>query len=524
MIRLSDLKLSPESTPQALRAAACRQLKLKDDDVTEFTIVRQSIDARRRGEIQYVYTVQISTKNEAEAVKNSPNATLVVPEPYVFPKVERKSKVKPVVVGMGPAGLFAALNLARNGIPCVILERGKAVEERQEDVQTFWKTGVLSVTSNVQFGEGGAGTFSDGKLNSGTHDPRSSTVLETFVHHGAPADITYSHKPHIGTDLLRDVVKNMRAELLSLGCEIRFGHQLVGLKTQKNVLTGLQVIGSGPYEMACDALILAPGHSARDTFQMLMDAGVPLEAKSFAIGVRAEHLQSEISRSQYGPDWQKLPPSDYKLACHLPNGRSAFTFCVCPGGQIVAAASEMGGVVTNGMSYRARDGKNCNGGILVNVTPADFEGTSPLAGIAFQSEWEKAAARLGEKRFYAPVQTMGDFLSGVPSKNLGNVQPTYRPGVTPSNLTKCLPGFVTDTLRSALPVFDGKLHGFTAPGALLVGVETRSSSPVRILRGENLQSTVEGLYPCGEGAGYAGGILSAAVDGIRVAEAVATAK
>ncbi|MEG0441766.1 MAG: hypothetical protein RR544_05645 [Oscillospiraceae bacterium] len=298
----------------------------------------------------------------------------------------------------------------------------------------------------------------------------------------------------------------------------------MGLKTQNNVLTGLQVIGSGPYEMACDALILAPGHSARDTFQMLMDAGVPLEAKSFAIGVRAEHLQSEISRSQYGPDWQKLPPSDYKLACHLPNGRSAFTFCVCPGGQIVAAASEMGGVVTNGMSYRARDGKNCNGGILVNVTPADFEGTSPLAGIAFQSEWEKAAARLGEKRFYAPVQTMGDFLSGVPSKNLGNVQPTYRPGVTPSNLTKCLPGFVTDTLRSALPVFDGKLHGFTAPGALLVGVETRSSSPVRILRGENLQSTVEGLYPCGEGAGYAGGILSAAVDGIRVAEAVATAK
>ena len=337
---------------------------------------------------------------------------------------------------------------------------------------------------------------------------------------GAPADILYQHKPHIGTDVLRGVVKNIRLELIRLGCDVRFGHQLTGLTLRDGAVAGLTAEGpQGAYGLPCDALVLSPGHSARDTFQMLYEAGVPMEQKAFAIGVRIEHPQSAVSLAQFGPAWEKLPAADYKLACHLPNGRSAFTFCVCPGGQVVAAASEEGRLVTNGMSLRARDGENINGGLLVGVGPGDFGGSHPLAGMEYQMRLEEAAFAAGGGAFRAPAQLVGDFLDGLPSKGPAGVEPTYRPGVTWTDLRRCLPAPVADTLGQALPLLDGKLHGFAARDSVLTGTESRSSSPVRVLRGEDFQSALRGLYPCGEGAGYAGGITSAAVDGVKVAEA-----
>ena len=525
MLRIQNIPLPLGGGEAQLKKKAARVLCVKPGAITGLSLSRQSIDARKKSDVHYVCTVDVSVADEGKVMARcrDKNVSLHQSVPYVFPPVRRTSSLPPVVVGMGPAGLFAALFLARSGLAPIVLERGRPVEERTADVERFWTTGVLDPFSNVQFGEGGAGTFSDGKLTTGTHDPRISTVFRTLVEAGAPADILYQHKPHIGTDVLRDVVKTIRQELIRLGCDVRFGHQLTGLTLREGAVAGLTVEGpQGTYDLPCDTLILSPGHSARDTFQMLLEAGVPMEQKPFAIGVRIEHPQSAISLAQFGPAWERLPAADYKLACHLPNGRSAFTFCVCPGGQVVAAASEEGRLVTNGMSHRARDGKNINGGFLVGVNPADFGSNHPLAGVAFQRHWEEAAFRLGGGSYHAPAQTVKDFLARQASKALGSVEPTYRPGVTPTDLDRCLPHYVTDTLRGALPVFDRKLHGFAAPDSLLTGVETRSSSPVRILRGEDCQSAVRGLYPCGEGAGYAGGITSAAVDGIRVAEAVAT--
>ena len=363
-------------------------------------------------------------------------------------------------------------------------------------------------------------------LTTGTHDPRLSAVMDVLIEHGAPEDVRYSHKPHVGTDVLRQVVKSIRLELQTLGCDIRFEHRLDAIQTRDGRVCGLTVEGpEGPYTLPCHTLVLAPGHSARDTFTMLHDLGVPMEQKAFAIGVRIEHAQAALSEAQYGPAWQALPPSDYKLACHLPSGRSVFSFCVCPGGQVVAAASAPGQVVTNGMSYRDRAGVNINGGLLVGVGPEDFPGTDPLAGVRFQETWEHAAWTLGASGgstpFSAPAQLVGDLLASRSSNGAGAISPTYRPGVTWTALDPCLPPYVIDSLRAAIPLLDRKVHGFACPDAVLTGVETRSSSPVRILRDGNGMSSLTGLYPCGEGAGYAGGIMSAAADGIRIAEHVA---
>lgn len=525
MIRISQLTLPLDGDLKLLKQKAAKLLRVPEETIEHISIVKQSIDARKRNQIQSVFTVDLSVPEEDKLVNqaNSQHIVLRKDEPdYMFPPVTASVFKAPVIVGMGPAGLFAALSLARAGVPCIILERGRDVDERSLDVEHFWKNGKLSVSSNVQFGEGGAGTFSDGKLTTGTHDIRAKAVLKTLVEHGAPEDILYAHKPHVGTDILREVVKNIRLELIALGCEVRFENQLFELELQGEKLSGVTVMTeSGPYYLECDTLILAPGHSARDTFTMLHRLNVPMEQKPFAIGLRIEHKQEEISKTQFGEAWKKIPPSDYKLACHLPNGRSAYTFCVCPGGEVVAAASEYGQVVTNGMSHRARDGENINGGFLVGVGPQDYPGDDPLAGMRFQEQWEKAAWELGGSNFYAPAQLVCDFLNRRPSKQGGDVIPTYRPGVTWTDLEGCLPDYVIETLREALPIFDRKVKGFASPDSVLTGVETRSSAPLRILRdGKTLESKIKGLFPCGEGAGYAGGIISAAVDGIRVAEAV----
>lgn len=523
MIRISNIRMPLDYQPEQLEQKV-RKLLRTNSGIQAIHMVKQSVDARRKADLHLVLSVDVEAEDAQGLVKRakSNQIKLVERQPYRFPKVHRTSTQPPVVVGMGPAGLFAALYLARNGLPSIVLERGAPVEERTEQVERFWRTGQLNPSTNVQFGEGGAGTFSDGKLTTGTHDPRIGTVLDTFIEMGAPADIAHSFRPHVGTDVLRQVVRNIRLELIRLGCDVRFGCQLTGLKREGERLTGIVVTGpEGEFQLDTDTLVLAPGHSARDTFALLQSCGIPMERKAFAIGVRIEHHQEAISRAQYGAAWNRLSPSDYRLACHLPSGRSAFSFCVCPGGQVVASASTPGHLVTNGMSYRARDGENINGGFLVGVNPADFGAGDALAGVRFQEQWEHSAFALGGGAFHAPAQLVGDFLAGRPSTEGGDVRPTYQPGVTWTDLSGCLPGYVRDTLRDALPLLDRKVHGFAAPEAVLTGVETRSSSPVKILRDDRCQCALRGVFPCGEGCGYAGGIMSAAVDGIRVAEAVA---
>ncbi|MBQ3103597.1 MAG: FAD-dependent monooxygenase, partial [Oscillospiraceae bacterium] len=455
MLKIEGIKLHPEKSSDALRAKAAKVLRCKEQDILSCRVLRRSLDARQG--VSFVYSVAVTAKNEVQLLARcrDKNVSAYDPAPvYSLPASVSAPKVRPVVVGAGPAGLFCALTLSLCGCPPILLERGQCVEKRQKDVEEFWRTGVLDPSSNVQFGEGGAGAFSDGKLNTGTKDVRHRYILEKLVECGAPEDILIDAKPHVGTDKLHIALINLRRQLLEKGCDIRFGHQLTDISTENGRVSAVTVAAEGKtYTLPCSALILAPGHSARDTFAMLHEKKVAMEPKAFAVGVRIEHSQKAVNTAQYKEyaDSPALPASSYKLSCHLPNGRGVFSFCVCPGGQVVAAASEDGRVVTNGMSEFARDGENINGGLLVGVTPEDFGGSDVLAGIAFQRRLEEAAFRAGGSNFRAPAQLVGDLLEGKPSTTHRSVVPTYRPGVTYTDLSLCLPDFILDSIREALP-------------------------------------------------------------------------
>ncbi len=522
MLQIERIKLNVEEDETLLRQKAAAALRIPPKDIMDLQILRRAIDARDG--VHLVYTLRVALKDEKRILKKcrSSQVAPVVEAAYRLPDRAAAPTIPPVVVGAGPGGLFCALALARCGARPILLERGGPVERRREDVERFWSSGSLDLNSNVQFGEGGAGAFSDGKLNTGTKDVRHRFILETLSAHGAPESILCDAKPHVGTDYLHRTLASLRRELLELGCDIRFYHRVTGVTLEEGRFTALEVEGpAGRYSLPARHAVLALGNSARDTFEMLHAAGVPMEPKPLAVGVRIEHLQSEIDLTQYRAlaGHPRLGAASYKLSCHLPGGRSVFSFCVCPGGQVVAAASEAERVVTNGMSLYARDGENCNGGLLVSVTPEDFPGTGPLAGIAFQRALEERAYAAGSG-FRAPAQRVEDFLARRPSSGPGRVSPTYRPGVVWCNLWDVLPPFLCEALAEALPLLEKRLRGFAQPDAVLTAVETRSSCPLRILRDETGQSAVRGLWPCGEGAGYAGGILSAAADGIRTAELV----
>ena len=526
---------------EAIQKAVLRKLRLPLSDIDQIELRKRSLDARKKSDVRYNYTLLVTLCGGAEAERellhrlrrhhelrgvHEYNETA-----YRFPAhLGTMPAKRPVVVGAGCAGLFCALALAEAGLEPLLVERGEDAERRCEKIDRFEETGELDPESNIQFGLGGAGTFSDGKLGTGTKSPAHRLILKTFVDAGADPKIMWDAKPHVGSDVLPTVVTNICGRIGVLGGEVRFGTRLTGISTSGGSVSGVTLERRDPQtgivveeHVPADNVVLACGHSARDVFSMLVETGIRLERKTFAMGVRIEHLQSMVDRSQYGPvaGHPALDPASYKLVAHLPSGRSAFSFCMCPGGYVVAAASEPGGVVTNGMSLSARDGQNANAGFLANVFPEDLPGDDVLAGVELQRSCERAAFEAGGGGYVAPAQLVGDFLRGVPSTAGGDVLPTYPRGVAWGDVATCLPDYIAQTLREAIPVMDRYLHGFATEDAVLTGVETRSSSPVRVTRGKELQSvSCAGLWPCGEGAGYAGGIMSAATDGLRVAEAL----
>jgi len=533
MLRITEIKLPLDHTAEELSAALLRKLGISAQDLVSFTIFRRGFDARKKNDILLVYTLDAEVKNEAKLLKKFAADHHVKPTPDMSYQYVAQAPAdladRPIVIGMGPCGFMAALTLAQMGFKPIVLERGRAVRERTKDTWGLWRQGKLDPESNVQFGEGGAGTFSDGKLASQIKDPKfhGRKVLEEFVKAGAPEEILYISKPHIGTFRLVGMVEKIREEIIALGGEIRFSARVEEILCERGpdgngTVTGVK-LASGEV-IASRHVVLAVGHSARDTFQMLYDQGVYVEAKPFSIGVRIEHPQSLIDNARFGKfaGHPLLGAADYKLVHHASNGRTAYSFCMCPGGTVVAATSEEGRVVTNGMSQYSRNERNANSGMVVNVTPeVDFPG-HPLAGIALQRELEAKAFVAGGSNYNAPAQKVGDLLANRASTELGEVVPSYTPGVTPTDLHQCLPDFVIDAIREALPEFDKQIKGYAMADAVLTGVETRTSSPIRIKRGDDFQSiNTRGLYPAGEGAGYAGGIFSAGVDGIKVAEAVA---
>jgi uncharacterized FAD-dependent dehydrogenase len=538
MLRLNEIKLplpaEDKDDLNALRALAAQRLKIAPEEILTLTIYRRGYDARKKADIWLVYTLDVEVKNESAVLKKMRGDLKVVTTPdtsykFVLHAAATSNHPRPVVIGMGPCGLFAALTLAQMGFKPIVLERGKAVRERTQDTWGLWRKSALNPESNVQFGEGGAGTFSDGKLWSQIKDPHflGRKVLREFVAAGAPPEIMYVSKPHIGTFKLVSMIEIMRANIESLGGEIRFKQKVVDFDIAERAGERhlRAVVLENGERIKTNHLVLAIGHSARDTFQKLRECGVFVEAKPFSIGFRIEHPQGLIDRARFGPNAgnQMLGAADYKLVHHASNGRSVYSFCMCPGGTVVAATSEVGRVVTNGMSQYSRTERNANAGIVVGITPAVDYPDDVLAGIDFQQRWESAAFVAGGENYNAPAQLVGDFLDGRASSSLGSVVPSYQPGVKMTNLSLCVPTFVIDAVREALPAFDKQISGFAMHDAVLTGVETRTSSPIRITRrDDNFQSVnTAGLFPAGEGAGYAGGIMSAGVDGIKIAEAVA---
>lgn len=528
MLRLSELKLPFEHPEEALKEAILQRLKLQAEELLDFKVFRRAIDARKPDKaIYFTYIIDFTVQDEARLLKQFKNKKWLKPAPdmayHFVAKASAPPQVRPIVIGMGPAGFMAGLILAQAGFQPLILERGKKVRERTKDTFGLWRKRILNPESNVQFGEGGAGTFSDGKLYSQVKDTQhyGRKVLEEFVKAGAPEKILYASRPHIGTFRLVSMVEKIRAEIEALGGEIRFQSQVVDIQIEQGAVQGV-TLASGEF-IATQHLVLAIGHSARDTFQMLYDRGVYIEPKPFSLGFRIEHPQSLIDRARYGghAGHALLGAADYRLVHHASNGRSVYSFCMCPGGTVVAATSEPGRVVTNGMSQYSRDERNANSGIVVGISPEDYPG-GPLAGIDLQRQWESRAFELGGRDYSAPGQLIGDFLAGRPSTEFGTVIPSYTPGVHLTDLSTALPDYAITAIREAIPEFAKKIEGFDRPDAMLTGVETRTSSPIRIKRHrDSFQSlNTRGLYPTGEGAGYAGGILSAAIDGIKVAEAV----
>ena len=531
MLRINELKLPITHPEAALRAAILARLGIADADLLDFSIYKRSTDARKKDAILFIYSVDVTVNNEAALQKKLKQDKHIIPSPdmeyHHVTKAPAELASRPIVIGTGPCGMFAGLMLAQMGFKPIILERGKAVRERTKDTWGLWRGNKLNPESNVQFGEGGAGTFSDGKLYSQIKDPRhlGRKVMQEFVKAGAPEEILYVGRPHIGTFRLVGMVEQIRATIESLGGEIRFQSRVDDIEIENGKVRGVR-LANGDY-LPTSQVVLAVGHSARDTFQMLYDRGVFIEAKSFSIGFRIEHPQGMIDSCRLGPNAGNplLGAADYKLVHHCKNGRAVYSFCMCPGGTVVAATSEPNRVVTNGMSQYSRNERNANAGIVVGITPeVDYPG-HPLAGIAFQRQWESRAFELGGGTYEAPGQLVGDFLVGKPSTKLGEVIPSYTPGVHLTDLATSLPDYAIEAIREALPAFGKQIKGFDREDAVLTGVETRTSSPIRITRHDDtLQSlNVQGLYPAGEGAGYAGGILSAAIDGIKVAEALALA-
>ncbi|MGI5842517.1 MAG: NAD(P)/FAD-dependent oxidoreductase [Christensenellales bacterium] len=522
MIKLEQIKVKVGFDEREIKTQIAKNLNIKQNDVENFIILKQAIDARKKPKVFYVLNLGVSLKNNLE--ERFSNLKYEHKTPLLnYEKINKN--IKPVVVGFGPAGMFCGLALAKMG-PCpIIVEQGKSVEEREKDVQDFWQNRKLNRHSNVVFGEGGAGTFSDGKLNTNLNNEYCKIVINELARFGAPKEIAYMSKPHIGSDNLKTVVKNLRKEIISLGGKVLFSHKLTGFETQENKLKSVTILNleTGKEEvLQTNALALCIGHSARDTFELLHKKNVSIKQKAFAMGVRIEQSQELINQSQYGKGYDKrLPSADYKLALHLDNGRGVFTFCMCPGGEVVASSSDFDEVVTNGMSYFARDKQNANSAVLVNVMPSDFGSDHPLAGVEFQRKYERLAFKLGGKNFNAPFQTVGSFLGKKQFGKGKNVVPTYLPGVVETEISNCLPSFVTESLQKALPLLNEKLKGFAPDESVLTAVESRSSSPVTIVRDENFTSNIKGIFPYGEGCGYAGGIVSSAQDGIKVAEAIA---
>ncbi|MEG0842840.1 MAG: hypothetical protein RSD22_05285 [Romboutsia sp.] len=524
MLRISNLKLGIDEDVSVLKKLILNKLKIKESDLVKYYIYKESIDARRRGRIDFVYTVDIELKNEKMALNKKIKDVIKVEQTkYIgVDSGNERLESRPVIIGSGPAGLFATLLLAQKGYNPILLERGLDVDNRTKDIDTFWEDGKFKPNSNVQFGEGGAGTFSDGKLTTRIKDIRCRKVLEELVNFGSPEEILYSHKPHVGTDILKDVVKNIRKEIIRLGGNVKFDAKVTDIVINNESIKS--VVINNEENINTEVVILAIGHSARDTYEMLHERGVKITQKPFAIGVRIEHPQELINKSQYKEFYEhpRLGAADYQLVAHTSNGRTAYTFCMCPGGSVIASASNEGEVVTNGMSEHARDKDNANSGFLVNVVPNDFGSNHPLAGVHFQQKYERMAFELGGSNYHAPVQLVGDFLNDRVSTKIGSVVPSYQPGYKFVNLKDCLPQFVIETMKEGLVLLNKKIHGFSMDDAVLTGVETRSSAPIRIVRDEeSLESVnVNKLYPCGEGAGYAGGIVTAAVDGIKCAEKI----